>query len=261
MLRWGLRADRPGKINTYQGASSPMSRKSAGLIVPPAAETALAMTPDRAVRVTDDADYDTIRQLQAQYGAIDFPGASRIDKLHMLGIPFVVVGVRFQDVMPKESGGFRDYVTIDAFVADEATVQAQIDRGRVMRSVGRDAECYTDIADLPVKPEERVIINDGSTGVRRQIVQLLDYFGLIRVGHDDLEQRRYDLAWNEWDDPAPAADAVSSSWLSAAGTEIPAFRSVPDGRPLIVTAARGLHGSVYPSEFAPSGWATTYYVA
>jgi hypothetical protein len=223
-------------------------------------EAALAMTPDRAVVVEDDADYRDIQELT-------FPGANMIPKLHLLGIPFVIVGLRFQDVMRTERG-WRDYVTIDAFVTEEDIVRDALDKGRILKSPGRDAEVHTRMEDLPVKPEERILINDGSTGVRRQIVDLLERLGLVDVGHHDEQangtlegvKHRHDLAWSEWADPALAADQVASSWVSANGTEIPAFRSFPDGRPLIVGAARGLTGSVYPNDMAPSGWATTYYV-
>jgi len=228
-------------------------------------EAALAMTPDRAVRVEDDADYRDIQELMAQYGAIEFPGANIVPKLHMLGIPFIIAGVRFQDTMVTSvEGRNRDFVSLAAFVQTADIVQDAIDKGRVMKSAGRDAECYTSIEDLPVRPEERIIINDGSTGVRRQIVGLLQRLQLIEVGdrEDRLNGRKdiHDLAWDEWENPFLAEDYVPSSWTNAVGHKIPEFPSFIDGRPFIVRADRGLTASVYPNELAPSGWATTYYV-
>lgn len=229
-------------------------------------EAALAMTPDRPVVVEDDADYRDIRDLTARYGAVTFPGANMVPKLHLLGLPFIIVGLKFQKAMRTEIGGrFRDYVTVDAFVADEATVQDALDKGRVMKSVGRDAEVFTKIEDLPVAPEERIMFNDGSTGVRRQIVELLHRVGLVKVAEEeDIREsnangrRVFDTAWNQWIDPA--ASGVPSYWTAADETEVPGYRSFADGRPLIVAAPRGLTGSVYPSEAAPSGYATTFYV-
>ena len=223
-----------------------------------APQEALAMTPDRAIRVEDDADFRDIQELSALHGAIAFPGANMVPKMHLLGIPLVIVGVRFQNTMRTENGE-RDYLTVDAFVADLPTVQDAIDKGRVLKSVGRDAEPYTDVDDLPVSPEERILFNDGSTGVRRQFVELLNRLDLIDVGAVQ-DRRDFDTAWTQWADPFKARDKVACSWFAADGTEIPAFRSFADGRPLIVAAPRGLTGSVYANEYAPSGWATTYYV-
>lgn len=239
-------------------------RPQTGVMLPPDTNPALAMTPDRAVVVEDDADWQDIAELSARYGAITFPGADIVPKLHLLGIPLVIVGVRFQAVMRTERG-WRDFLTLDTFIADRQTIQEQIDKGRVMKSVGRDAEAHTNIDDLPVKPTQRILINDGSTGVRRQVVSLLDSLGLIRVGHEDEytgrdANRRFDLAWTQWEDAFPARDIVGTSWFNAEDTEIPDFRSFSDGRPLIVGAPRGLTGSTYPNEYAPSGFATTYYV-
>jgi hypothetical protein len=234
----------------------------------------IAVMPDRPITVADDADYTDVLELIQRYGAVDFPGSDVVDKLDLLGVPFVILAVKMQMWMPTRDTfrPFRDYMSMQIITADADTIGDQIRRGRVLASVGKDPVAHTRLEDLRVKPQTRYIINDGSTGIRRQMTAFMDALGIIAVGHEDEarfngnpsdESRRFDLTWNEWANPFPLedrdADRVPQSRVTSDGTQIPEYGSFPDMRPLIVRAPRGLSGSFYVNEYAPDG-ATTFYV-
>jgi hypothetical protein len=231
----------------------------------------ISVMPDRPVTVADDADYTDVMELIQTYGAVEFPGADIVDKLDLLGVPFHITGVKMQMFMPTRDAArpYRDYMSMHIVTADADTITEQIRRGRVLASVGKDPQHYTRLDELRIRPQTRYVLNDGSTGVRRQMVAFLDALGVIRVGHKEEarftgtssdEARRFDLTWNEWDNPFPLEEEVMvQSRVMSDGTKVPEYGSFPDYRPLIVTAARGLSGSFYVNEYAPDG-ATTFYV-
>ena len=212
------------------------------------------------VQPYSDDNYDSANLSYAELSAIaddvgflTIPGLTLVDQLDLLGVPFYVTGIRFQSPIPDKAKdcGWRDYVSLECTVADEATLNEQLKRGRVLRTTGKNATSFQDIDELAVSPNERIVVNDGSTGIRRQIVSILDHskMGLIEVGHHDVE-RRYDMPWNLWESSGDQTFVSGENIL-------PYFTHRKDGKPLLINSRRGLYGSEFSNEYGDS---TTFYL-
>lgn len=165
----------------------------------------------------------------------------------LLGVPFVITEVVYQEPIKSDTapGGFRDYVSLTARIAPRTVVEDRIRRGRVPG--------VNSISDLAVRPNEGVVINDGSTGIRRQITQLLDGVHLIRVGeHPDLPgDKRYDLSFVKWEDTG------SQMRIREVGMALPTINRNPNGEPLRIICHAGLRVSDYTNDY---GDGQTYYL-
>lgn len=200
------------------------------------------------------ASYDELMTAGRENGFFTLPGRYVVDQLDLLGVPFVVTGVRFQAPIPDKGreGGFRDYLSLEATVADAEAIEREIKRGRVVRSAGKDAVVVSDIESLAVEPGDRIVVNDGSTGIRRQIVGLLDHprCALINVGNKD-QTRRHDLPSNRWD------GIGEQTWETAEGELLPYITRSNEGKPFLLVARRGLYASQYSNEYGEN---TTFYL-
>lgn len=160
-------------------------------------------------------------------------GFRLVGKESLLGIPFVIVGVTYREGFPRE-GKAGDYVSVECITADPDTMT----RYSVPKYQRGNAD--------PVWPNEPVIFNDSSTGVRRHFTAYLHSLGVIDVGEPVDEGSRYDRAFQFWDEGADVA---------AAG-----IKDVPYGNdanvPLRYVCARGLRVSEYDYQGSP---AETYY--
>ena len=171
-------------------------------------------------------------------------GLTIVDKPDLLGIPHAITAVRFQRAEMRGAVGhkvLRDWISVEATVAPRETLEAEFQRGRIPNVASIDA--------LPFKPAERIVYNDGSTGVRRQFVALLDNAGLITVGgtstSDDRRlDRRFDTAWPDWED---AGDqwAVSGQDDDQNDVKVPAFTRNHTGGQFLIVCRRGLRVSNY----------------
>lgn len=212
------------------------------------------MTQDLELYDASSASYAEVMEAGATYGFYSLPGRYVADQLDLLGVPFVVTGVRFQSPIADKGreGGFRDYLTLEATIADLDTVEREIKRGRIVRTAGKDALAVSDVQSLAVEPEDRIVVNDGSTGIRRQLVGLLDHpkAALISVGNKD-NPRRHDLSSNRWD------SIGEQTWTTAEGEELPYITMNNDGKPFLLIARRGLYASQYSNEYGES---TTFYL-
>lgn len=156
-------------------------------------------------------------------------GFRLVEKGDLEGVPFVVVNATFRDgyITDKIQG---DYVSLECVVAvkdvlNSAQVKAQ--------TGGREISVY---------PNEAVIINDGGTGIRREMVELLHNSGAINVGGDANDPRRFDRPASMWADGKDAAYA--------------GFSLLPTGEKFTYFAMRGTRRSEYDSPYGP---AVTWY--
>lgn len=194
-------------------------------------ENALALSSDVDLMNVSYADLNASDQYR-------IPGWDLVDnKDHLMGVPFIVVGVTFQ--MPvadkgRPAGG-RDYVSCRAVIGDEEALQEATDRGWIP-------------GKLAFKPNERILFNDGSTGIRRDIVKILHSAKLIDVGHED-DPARFDLPWNQW-------KRFSQSAMQGEN-QVPEFISNHRGNLFAIKARRGVRKSEYSNEY---GDAVTYYL-
>lgn len=119
---------------------------------------------------------------------IDLFSGERLKEL--VGVPFLIVGGTFREKMAE--GKKTDFVTVAAFVADEATLKKR----------------HISLAGKSFEPGTIVGFNDGSTGVRRQLVNYLHLAKHIQVVSDNVEvvesgkrgDCTYDKLVGEWTD-------------------------------------------------------------
>jgi hypothetical protein len=195
--------------------------------------------------------------------AYELESSGLLGKQALVGVPFVITGVTYQYVEPlpaatvaklkkagKPAEDPRGFVSIDAVVGNVPALERAIKRGAVP---GVD-----DVKALPVDPEERIVFNDGGTGIRRQITMLLDQAGIITVGNGEPAanrrlDRRFDLPWWKWEVKPSAENMVEMG-----ENTIPHITRNHVGTQLLIPARRGLHVSRYSDDVF--GDAETYYL-
>lgn len=107
-------------------------------------------------------------------------GAPRIDSGILIkgedfkrleNVPFAVTRVAYRvgDITPQGSDLPGYYTSLALTIADERFLAKLTRMGRI------------NMDDLPFLPEETVIINDGSTGVKRQITEFIHIQGYVSV--------------------------------------------------------------------------------
>lgn len=161
------------------------------------------------------------------------------DKDQLIGVPHAIIGVTFQMPVKDKAApaGERDYVTLRAIVADQAHLDEAVERR------------WIPAGKPPFKPGELICYNDGSTGIRRDVVKILQNFGLIEVGHED-EPNRFDLPWTMWNSFSQFAEQGENT--------VPEFSTNHQGNLFVLKVGRGLRKSEYSNDYAEN--AVTYYL-
>lgn len=205
-----------------------------------------AVEPGTDVAVADSNDLSALRNLYDP--ALDFRklaleaayfsrGFRLVDKADLIGVPFIVINVTYREgFLSPDKKVLGDYVSLECVVADSDTLSAPQVRS-LMRSLRADKGEL-----LAVYPNEPVVINDGGTGIRRTITQVLMDDGLIDPGGSADDPRRADRPFSQW----------------KAGADLAQYGIEADsnGRKFRYVAMRGLRVSEYESEYGP---AVTYY--
>lgn len=167
-------------------------------------------------------------------------GFRLINKDALLDVPHLILAITFREgfLMPVERGygkGIKgDYVSLESVVADKDT----LDLPQFKTVLGN--------RQLEVFPNEPTVYNDGGTGIRRSLVELLHKTGLINVGgnYEKDGDRIYDRPFAVWESGADIAqDGIVAD---------------VDGEPFKYLVPRGLRRSDYEWEGQP---ATTFYFA
>lgn len=165
----------------------------------------------------------------------------------LIKVPFVITHVAYRkgDIVQKGETEPGSYVSVTATIADEATLLKLAKFGRI------------DFDAIPFMPEESIVFNDGSTGVKRQITEFLHGQQYITVAEGSelviggaSGASSFDLPPHRWAN------------VSERGT----FQLDDDGFGLYevkldipIHCRRGLRPSQYSNEYAKD--ATTYYLA
>lgn len=199
----------------------------------------------RDLVIPTDADYAVMSYADLQQmQAFRVTGFSLVSKDELLGVPHIITRVTYW--LPKKDQ--LGMVSLEATVADAETLERAIQRRWVPN--------VENLSQLRIEPNERVVYNDGGTGIRRQVTKFFHHYGAIDVGRADVaEDLRYDTPWTEWE---------SYSETRRQSAEVPAVPSVtrlktPDGeRPMLLAVDRGLSVSKYSNEYADE--AETYYL-
>jgi hypothetical protein len=177
------------------------------------------------------------------------------NKYAFLGVPFLILGITFQ--MPSteysDDGEATDFVSLECQVAPEHAVLANAKGGWIPanKSVESWSEAYG------YTPNEHFILNDGSKGIRRQIVKSLQQNGHIDIGDWDASghDRQFDKVWTEW----ASFGQFEMREVDEEFVKVPSFHTNTQGQPLIIPVLRGLRASKDPA--APAGHSDTFYVS
>lgn len=185
-------------------------------------------------RLTVDALYNPdldFRKLVAETPKGFFSKGFRlVDKDDLIGVPHVVLTATYRPGYPDpETRKPGDYVSLEAVVADQELLSAVPVKSQLP-------------SPLTVFGNEPVIYNDGSTGIRRSITELLHDDGIIDVGPEKPGENRFDRPYQQW----------------ARGGELAedGIRAVASGERFRYTALRGLRVSEYENDYGP---ARTFY--
>lgn len=109
----------------------------------------------------------------------------------LVGVPFLIYRVTYRDGIKDKSGKVQNYISFDIVTADAATFEK--------RKAYIPQTCA-------FGPEERLVFNDGSTGLARQMTAYLHEKGLINVGEVSQEggpmgESSFDRYRGEWVSP------------------------------------------------------------
>lgn len=159
----------------------------------------------------------------------------------LIGVPFIIVGATYRPGIAKNDQP-ANYVSIELVTADQATLMERIRAGRILDLNG------TPLTEPAVGGNETLVINDGSTGIARQMTDYLHRKGLISVGQvtvdtitgGEMGTSPYDRYFEEW--PLGGEQAGK-------------------GFKLMFHCPRGLRVSEYANPVSPTSMSYTYYLA
>jgi len=170
-------------------------------------------------------------------GADEIQGADLEKGAQLIGVPMCLIGATFQQGDYVQNGVTGWYVSLETVIGPQAEIDRAYRRNRIP----------DDIA-VP-EPGERLVFNEGGTGVYRQIVEYLEAKGLIRINSDAPKngpwgECRYDILPSEWDVREDIAASVTK--IKPDGTRVLSF-------PIRLLCPRGLRSSEYTNEYTKQG--------
>lgn len=183
-------------------------------------------------------------------------GVSLVDKRNLLGVPHIITAITWQRIKPEVIAAAkkrnddppRGFVSIEATIASGELLDRAVKRGHCPN--------VSDVAGLLVDPNERVVYNDGSTGIRRQCAKLLHTAGMIRVATEITTDRGFDVPWTAWE---WHGDQLVEHGSDDDGEAIyvPKHTRDRNGKQLTIFVPRGLAVSAYDNDY---GEAETFYL-
>lgn len=154
----------------------------------------------------------------------------------LVGVPFLITRVVFRPgkVDPHDKTRRLAYVSCESVIADEAYI--------ARRKINLDAK--------PFLPNDHIVVNDGSTGIYRQVLAVMESQGFIILPEGPVAgpkgETRYDTPPSEWVE-MPAGEA----WMAEATSDDAGFLYyAADVR---IFAPRGLRLSEYGNEYTEDG--------
>jgi hypothetical protein len=175
--------------------------------------------------------------------AITTKGADLLAATDLVGVPFVITGIAlrpgdFMDSRSKDKGYF---ASLELIAGDEAAFTKARKRKRIPD-------------DCSVDPGERLVFNDGSTGIYRQIVGLMEGLGWITLPEGPEGGPRGESR----------LDTPIEEWQFTEGNTGVEVRFDNNGRPVVtapvrVYCERGVRISQYENDYTRDG--KTHYLA
>lgn len=206
----------------------------------------VAIPAGRNLVIPTDAEYavmsyDELMEMES----LRIQGLTLISKEEMLGVPHIITRVTYW--MPKKDQ--KGMVSVEATIGGIPHLERAIQRRWIPNVENAD--------QLRIDPNERVVYNDGGTGIRRQITMMLESLKLLDVGDNDNQTpERFDRPWTEWENFA------EHRYQSKEIGTVPSFsrHTGADGveRALIIRCDRGLYLSAYSNEYTDEG--ETFYL-
>lgn len=183
------------------------------------------------------------------------------EKSLLQGVPHIITKLTWQSVrIDSDSDAQRGFVSVEATVGDEDALGKAIKRLRVVSGTEakRDGDKIRTLDEFALDANERIVYNDGSTGIRRQLVEWLNVNGIISIGDvhaNDIEsfgKTAADVPWSYW------AMTPPTTLLSEDDGALPVLviDRFANGEPLLIEIRKGLHPSRYDG---PKGPALTWY--
>lgn len=206
-------------------------------ITVPASDTAVPVIPEQR------SYFDS---LIANADRVDGGELVKGETLALLkGVPFAITKVHYRegDVKDKTTGLPTCYTSLEITLGDEKWLTKR----------------RVNLATFPFIPEENLIFNDGSTGVKRQMTNYLHAKGFIVVRKDPDKlvmggakgESSFDLPPGDWDD-IPAENGK----LTINDNGFPCWEFT---LPVPLFCVRGLRPSEYSNDYAKD--AVTWYLA
>lgn len=164
----------------------------------------------------------------------------------LVGVPFGAFRVIYREGIQRKGAKWRDdYVSVETRVAPAQIMAAVAGRIATRRAA---AARSLKLSELPVPaafPDEQLVINDGSTGLYRQITGYLHAKELIKLPEGDVEGGKGDSIY----------DLPRSQWLAGA-------EEASKGIDINMRCSRGLRFSDYENDYTtPGEQARTWYIA
>lgn len=197
---------------------------------------------------TELASYEELMQVPG----FMVTGATIVDKGWLLGVPHIVTSATFWTPKQDKNGLRMGMVSLEGVIANATLLERQIRLGRVLERVGDETRVIKSLDELGFYPDERIVYNDESTGIRRNVVKWLADTSLItlpKAAPKGYDGNLYDLPWPMW-------DAFSENTLQGE-LVVPRFTKMASGNPFLIHAARGLRVSEYKNDYTDEG--LTYY--
>jgi hypothetical protein len=176
-------------------------------------------------------------------GAVTTKGADLLEAADLVGVPFVITSVTLRpgDFANPKTGEKGHYVSLELVTGDEAAFAKARKRKRITDACAID-------------PGERLIFNDGSTGIYRQIVGLMEGLGWITLPKGPEGGTRGESRM----------DTPVANWGYTEGNTGVEVRFGNDGRPVVtapvrVYCERGIRISEYENDSTNDG--KTHYLA
>jgi hypothetical protein len=169
----------------------------------------------------------------------------RDDALYdVVGVPFMGMKVIFREGVQRKGAKWRDdYVSLELRVAPAQTILAGLSRIQARRRSFDVPELSAE--QLASLPGEQLVINDGSTGLYRQIVEYLAAKELIELPQGDEQGEKGETIF----------DMPRSQWIKGAD-------EATSGIEIRLRCSRGLRYSDYSNEFTGDNEkARTWYIA
>lgn len=162
-----------------------------------------------------------------------FAEAQKEDKRPFLGVPHIITRVTYRPGMENN-----DYVSVEALIGNQAMIDEAFSRRW-------NDFVYASPADFPFRPGEKVIYNDGSTGLRRQLTSMLYRLGLLGIANVGQEMSIFDTPYWEWEG-FEQSSLMNDSENEGEKITIPDFTLDANGNQLAVVVYHGLRVSIEP---------------